>query len=50
MCVNPNVGGGCGGLGWPRLLVGAILGAAMGPNLTIRQLKINPGGGTDGDD
>lgn len=27
MCVNPNVGGGCGGLGWPRLLVGAILGA-----------------------
>eukprot|EP00520_Triparma_pacifica_P001418 CAMPEP_0118647362 /NCGR_PEP_ID=MMETSP0785-20121206/8562_1 /TAXON_ID=91992 /ORGANISM="Bolidomonas pacifica, Strain CCMP 1866" /LENGTH=542 /DNA_ID=CAMNT_0006539443 /DNA_START=110 /DNA_END=1735 /DNA_ORIENTATION=- len=27
LCVNQNVGGGCGGLGFSRILVGAILGA-----------------------
>ena len=29
-------------------VVGALLGAAMGANLTIHTLKINPGGGSDG--
>ena len=27
VCVNLNAGGGCGGLGWDRVVVGAILGA-----------------------
>ena len=27
VCENPNEGGGCGGLGWPRVVAGAILGA-----------------------
>ena len=26
VCANPNSGGGCGGLGWEKVLVGSILG------------------------
>lgn len=25
LCINPNVGGGCGGLGWNRVVVGTLL-------------------------
>jgi hypothetical protein len=51
ICVNQNVGGGCGGLGFERVVVGAILGAyiilygqvqSWTPQLVIGPLKQTP--------
>jgi len=51
ICVNQNVGGGCGGLGFSRIVVGAILGAyiilygqvqSWTPQLVMGPLKQTP--------
>jgi hypothetical protein len=51
VCANSNVGGGCGGFGWERITVGAILGAyiivygqcqSYTPQLVIGPLRQTP--------